>query len=78
MAGGIQAPSVAERKQGLANVLEGKAEQGYSIEDRTDTEAVLVTKGRRRRQWFGFSRPGDELRQSISINEDGAMVRRKL
>lgn len=66
------------RKQGLADMLEGKLEQGYGIEDRTDTEVTLVTRGRRRRQWFGLSRSGLELRQRISINEDGETTRRKL
>jgi hypothetical protein len=66
------------RKQGLADMLEGKLEQGYTIEDRTDTEATLVTRGRRQRRWFGLHRPGEELRQSISINEDGGTTRRAL
>ncbi len=71
-------PTAAERKQGLATMLEGKLDQGYTVEDRTDTEATLVTRGRRHRRWFGLSRAGEELRQSITINEDGGTTRRKL
>ena len=66
------------RKQGLADMLEGKLEQGYTIEDRTDTEATLVTRGRRRRRWFGLSRRGEELKQRISIDEGGGRASRKL
>lgn len=78
MADSTSAPTAAQRKQGLADMLEGKVEQGYTIEDRGDTEAVLMTRGRRRRSWFGLSRRGGELRQSISIGEDGGTIRRKL
>ncbi len=71
-------PTLSMRKQGLADMLEGKVEQGYTIEDRTDTGATLVTRGRRQRRWFGLNRKGAELRQSISINEDGGTTRRTL
>jgi hypothetical protein len=66
------------RKQGLADMLEGKLEQGYGIEERTDTEATLVTRGRRRRRWFGLSRRGEEFKQRISIDEGGGRASRKL
>ena len=69
---------LAGRKQALANVLDGKVEQGYTIEDRTDTAATLVSRGRRGRHWFGLTRNGDELRQNISIDSEGAMAMRKL
>ena len=52
------AMTVGMRKQGLADMLEGKLEQGYGIEDRTDTGATLVSRGRRRRQWFGEAAGG--------------------
>ena len=66
------------RKQGLVDMLEGKLEQGYGIEDRTDTEATLVTRGRRRRRWFGLSRRGDEFKHRISIDERGGRTSRKI
>jgi hypothetical protein len=66
------------RKQGLADMLEGKVEQGFGIEDRTDTEATLVTKGRRHRSWFGVSRSGEEFKQRVSVDESGARATRKL
>jgi hypothetical protein len=66
------------RKQGLENMLEGKLEQGYGIEDRTDTEATLVTRGRRRRHWFGLSRRGDAFKHRITIDERGGRTSRKI
>jgi hypothetical protein len=66
------------RKQGLEDMLGGKLEQGYGIEDRTDTEATLVTRGRRRRRWFGLSRRGDKFKHRITIDERGGRTSRKI
>ena len=70
--------TLSMRKQGLAAMLEGKLEQGYRIEDRTDTQATLVDEGRRRRRWFGLSRSGENLKQRLSIDEVGRRVSRQL
>jgi hypothetical protein len=61
--------STAERKARLAEVLVAKTEQGYEIESQTDTEAVLVTKGRKR--WFGMGGNSSSSRQITSIDEQG-------
>ena len=61
--------STAERKVRLAAVLVAKTEQGYEIESQTDTEAVLVTKGRKR--WFGMGGNNSSTRQVTSIDEQG-------
>jgi hypothetical protein len=66
------------RKQGLEDMLDGKLEQGYGIETRTDTEATLVTRGRRRRRWFGLSQRGDKFKHRITIDERGGRTSRKI
>jgi hypothetical protein len=55
------------RKEAFASLLATKVEQGYDIESQGDTEAVLVTRGRRR--LFRSSMAGK--RQRISIDEQG-------
>ena len=61
--------STAERKARLAEVLVTKTAQGYEIESQTDTEAILVTKGRKR--WFGIGANSASSRQITSIDEQG-------
>ena len=61
--------TTADRKARLAEVLVAKTDQGYEIESQTDTEAVLVTKGRKR--WFGMGANGASTRQITSIDEQG-------
>lgn len=61
--------STEERKARLAEVLVAKIEQGYEIESQTDTEAILVTKGRSR--WFGMGGNNASSRQITSIDEEG-------
>ena len=61
--------STADRKARLAEVLVAKTKQGYEIESQTDTEAVLVTKGRKR--WFGMGGNSSSTRQITSIDEQG-------
>jgi hypothetical protein len=55
------------RKKTFADLLAAKVEQGYEVESQGDTEAVIVTRGRRRR----FHSPIDGKRQRISIDERG-------
>ena len=61
--------STADRKAKLAEVLVSKVGQGYEIESQTDTEAILVTKGRSR--WFGMRGNSASARQITSIDEQG-------
>jgi hypothetical protein len=55
------------RKEKFAGLLATKVEQGYDIESQGDTEAVLVTRGRKRL----FRSPMAGKRQRISIDEQG-------
>ena len=65
------------RKQTFAKLLEAKVEQGYEIESQGDTEAVLVTRGRR--SWFGlFAGHGASARLMVSVDDKGAAKTRKL
>jgi hypothetical protein len=69
--------SLEQRKQKLADTLLKKIEQGYKVESQTDTDAILVTKGRPRR-WFGLVEGGPDTRQTISIDEQGSSSSRSL
>ena len=64
------------RKQKLAQMLDVKLEQGYRVESRGDTEAVLYTQGRR--SLFGLFGTGEGARQMISVDEQGTGTTRKL
>ena len=63
------APVRTARHEKFAQLLATKVEQGYDIESQGETEAVIVTRGRRRR--FRSQMVGK--RQRISIDEEGAM-----
>jgi hypothetical protein len=65
-----------QRKELLNATLKQKAGQGYQIESQTDTDAVLVIKGRRR--WFGILGSAADTRQSTSIDEQGRTKTRRL
>jgi hypothetical protein len=55
------------RKEKFAGLLATKVEQGYDVESQDDTEAVIVTRGRRRL----FRSPMAGKRQRISVDEQG-------
>jgi hypothetical protein len=55
------------RKKEFAGLLAAKIEQGYDVESQGDTEAVIVTRGRRRR--FRSQMVGK--RQRIAIDDRG-------
>ena len=42
-------PALAERREKFEQLLATKLEQGYDVESQGETEAVVVTRGRRRR-----------------------------
>lgn len=69
--------SLEQRKQQLADALLKKVEQGYVVESQTDTEAILISKGRRGR-WFGLAQGGSDTRQTISIDGQGIASLRSL
>jgi hypothetical protein len=60
--------SIGQRKQELARTLEAKVAQGYQVESRTDTHAVLRMGARRR--WFGVL-PGTMSTYDIAVDERG-------
>lgn len=63
------------RKQGLARTLEAKREQGFTIESETDTQAVVVMKGRRR--WFGLTN-SPSVRYEVTVDDGGRAKSRRL
>lgn len=66
--------SIELRKTKFAGLLAAKVEQGYDVESHGDTEAVITTRGRRRR--FRSSVVGK--RQRISIDDQGRTLTRGL
>ena len=76
------ATTLDTRKQKLAQMLDVKLEQGYRVESRGDTEAVLYTQGRR--SLFGLFGTGEGARQMISVSRGSnptieiAVVRRMI
>jgi hypothetical protein len=69
--------SLEQRRQRLVDTLLKKIEQGYEVESQSDTDAILVTKGRPKR-WFGLVEGGSPTRQSISIDGKGSASMRSL
>jgi hypothetical protein len=61
------------RKEKFSELLATKVEQGYEVETRGDTQAVIATPGRRRR-----FRAQAGKRQLISIDERGQTTTRGL
>ena len=64
----------ALRKEKFAAMLAAKVEQGYEVESQGETEAVVTTRGRRRR----FHAQIVGKRQRISIDERGLLQSRGL
>jgi hypothetical protein len=62
------------RKEKFSDLLATKVEQGYEVETRGDTQAVIATPGRRRR----FRAQPAGKRQLISIDELGQTTTRGL
>jgi hypothetical protein len=60
--------SVGQRKDELTRTLEAKAAQGYKVESRSDTQAVLRMGARRR--WFGLV-AGTMSTYDIAVDEYG-------
>jgi hypothetical protein len=64
---GVFPPSPTDRRDQFAQLLATKVEQGYDVESQSDTEAVIVTRGRQRRVRSQTVRK----RQRIAIDEQG-------
>ena len=63
-------PTVTDRRERFTQLLTAKVEQGYDVESQGETEAVIVTRGRRRR--FRSTEVGN--RQRIGIDEQGRVT----
>jgi hypothetical protein len=68
--------TIEQRNQQLVHTLRAKVDQGYVIESQSDTEAILVT--RRRRRWFGLVDGGPGTRQTLTIDGQGSASMRSL
>jgi hypothetical protein len=71
MAGEIDA--TGRRKDGLDAFLDQKVEEGYLIETRTDTHAII---SRRPKGLTRFSRAADPGRYVVEVDEDGVATMR--
>jgi hypothetical protein len=70
----LAAIDLESRKAKFAEMLRVKVEQGYDVESQSDTEAVVVTRGRRRR----FRSRTTGKRQHISIDHEGKTMTHSL
>src|SRR5437899_2666982 len=65
--------STAERTKELELLIAKRLQQGYWVESRGDTEAVLVSLGPRR--WFGRVGPRREsTREAVTVDEQGQTI----
>lgn len=71
MAGEID--TTGRRKDGLDAFLDQKVEEGYLIETRTDTHAII---SRRPKGLTRFSRAADSGRYVVEVDEDGVATMR--
>jgi hypothetical protein len=69
------AAAVLARNEKLERTLEGKRAQGYRIESRDDTQAVLLMRSRRR---FLNLRRGEDVRYLLSFDEHGHAKSRRI
>jgi hypothetical protein len=72
MAGEID-PS-GERKKALDAFLEAKVATGHRIEPLTDTQAIIVVRGRRIPLWTGFRKHTAGSRYVVSVDERGEVT----
>lgn len=56
------------RKDGLDAFLEQKVDEGYTIETRTDTHAIIARRPKGIRRFTGGADPG---RYVVEVDEDG-------
>jgi len=57
----------------LSAFLDDRVADGFRIETRTDTHAIIVAP-RRLVNGFGLARAGRERRQVVSVDEDGVVT----
>jgi hypothetical protein len=61
------------RRVGLDTFLDQKVEEGYVIETRTDTHAIIFRRPKGLRRFTGGADPG---RYVVEVDEDGAVTMR--
>jgi hypothetical protein len=63
---------LGRRKNALDAFLEKKVAEGFTIETRTDTHAIITEAGQR--FWRRAHRGGDFRRHVVQVDEDGAVT----
>jgi hypothetical protein len=63
---------LGRRKNALDVFLEKKVAEGFTIETRTDTHAIITEAGQR--FWSRVHRGGDFRRHVVQVDEDGAVT----
>ena len=61
------------RRRALTAFLEERVREGYRIETRTDTHAIIGPPDRRRSLRHAFRRPGSLARQVVADDADGTV-----
>jgi hypothetical protein len=61
------------RRRALTAFLDERVREGYRIETRTDTHAIIGPPDRRRSLRHAFRRPGSLARQVVAVDADGAV-----
>jgi hypothetical protein len=64
--------SLGRRKDALDAFLEKKVAEGFTIETRTDTHAIITEAGQR--FWRRVHRGGGFRRHVVQVDEDGAVT----
>jgi hypothetical protein len=66
----------AHRKTALTSFLDARVREGYSVETRTDTHAIIAPPHRRRSLLDLVRKPKVPARQVVSVDSDGEVTMR--
>lgn len=66
----------AHRKTALTSFLDARVREGYSVETRTDTHAIIAPPHRRRSFLDLVRKPKAPARQVVSVDSDGEVTMR--
>jgi hypothetical protein len=64
------------RKSALTEFLDARVREGYSVETRTDTHAIIAPAHRRRSFFDLLRKPAVPARQVVSVDSDGEVSMR--
>ena len=64
------------RKDALTSFIEARVREGYRVETRTDTHAIIAPADQGRSFLDRLRKPKASARQVISVNEDGEVTMR--